>query len=134
MGAIARAQARGDSSAKALRRYRSNGGRISDHRWRDLWAEVRDHPEFFEDPWERERKVKQPGGVLYYVGLMVLDRETGSVDEWTWTVKRPRKSQREARRAIAEAFGMFDRTRLARGYGMAILGARILGVEKLVAE
>lgn len=134
MAFAGRAQARGESQSAALRRYRSSGGRIGDARWREIWRDVRDRPEIGGPPWERDRKVKRPGGVVYYVALLVLDRASGAADEWTFAVKRPRRSPAEGRRAIAEAYGIFDRARNARGYGMTVLGARIMGSETLVAE
>lgn len=126
-----RAQARGESSARALRRYRSTGGRIGDRQWREVWRDAREHP---DPPWERDRKVKKPGGVIYYVGLLVRDHGSGKAEEWTFAVKRPRRGPIESRRAIAEAFGMFDRATTQRGYGVSVIGARIIGSERLVAE
>lgn len=128
---VGRAQGRGESSARALRRYRAGGGKVSDRRWRELWAGVREHPETALPPVRKRRKVEQPGGYLYHVQLLILDMDTGK-SEWRWyAVKSDR--QRPTTWAIGEAMQLHDRIAESRRYqNLAVLAARVSSVERLV--
>lgn len=106
---------------------------MGDRQWRALWREVQARPELAagiaSGPRRGERKVHRPGGYLYHVQLIVVDRKTGEGFPMWFAVKTPRRVR--PARAVAEAAGMFERIRDARGYGYVLLGGYVSSIEEL---
>lgn len=120
----------------ALRRYRRYGGRISGERWRALWKSLEpregtSRPPGGGRPVQVRRRVREPGGYLYHVQLVLGDMEAGKTLPMWFAVKSERR--RSSSWAVGRAMQSFAEIRDHRNYGYVVLGGYVSSVEELIA-